>query len=110
MSTETCQARSRSSNLPPATLLRTSDAISTAGPGEQVLASIILFIVIYALIFLVWITVLNRKIKTGPEEEMSEVETKEHKRSWIDAATALAAHGAVSMTDAQAAPPETGKE
>jgi len=91
-------------------LLRTSDAISKAVQAEQVLASIILFIVIYALIFLVWITVLNRKIKAGPEEEMSEVDAREHRRSWIDAATALAAHGAVSMTDGEAAPQEAGKE
>jgi cytochrome d ubiquinol oxidase subunit I len=91
-------------------LLRTSDAVSKAVQAEQVLASIILFIVIYALIFLVWITVLNRKIKTGPVEEMSEVDAGEHKRSWIDAATALAAHGAVSMTDGEAAPPEAAKE
>jgi cytochrome d ubiquinol oxidase subunit I len=49
-------------------LLRTSDALSKAVVANEVLGSIIMFIVIYALLFVVWVYVLDRKIKQGPEE------------------------------------------
>jgi cytochrome d ubiquinol oxidase subunit I len=49
-------------------LLRTSDALSKAVVASQVLASIIMFIVIYVLLFAVWVFVLDNKIRTGPEE------------------------------------------
>jgi len=49
-------------------LLRTSDALSKAVNANQVLGSIIMFIVIYALLFVVWVFVLDNKIKHGPEE------------------------------------------
>jgi cytochrome d ubiquinol oxidase subunit I len=49
-------------------LLRTSDALSKAVVASQVLGSIILFIIIYTLLFAVWVFVLDRKIKHGPDE------------------------------------------
>ena len=49
-------------------LLRTSDALSKAVTANQVLGSIIMFIVIYTLLFVVWVFVLDRKIKQGPDE------------------------------------------
>lgn len=49
-------------------LLRTSDALSKAVVASQVLGSIIMFIVIYALLFAVWVFVLDSKIKHGPDE------------------------------------------
>ena len=49
-------------------LLRTSDALSKAVSANQVLGSIIMFIVIYALLFVVWVFVLDSKIKQGPDE------------------------------------------
>jgi cytochrome bd ubiquinol oxidase subunit I len=49
-------------------LLRTSDALSKAVGANEVLGSIIMFIVIYALLFVVWVYVLDSKIKQGPEE------------------------------------------
>jgi len=49
-------------------LLRTQDAVSRSVPGSQILASIVLFGVIYLLLFLVWVFVLNHKIQTGPPE------------------------------------------
>jgi cytochrome d ubiquinol oxidase subunit I len=49
-------------------LLRTSDALSKAVVASQVLGSIIMFIVIYALLFVVWVFVLDSKIKHGPDE------------------------------------------
>ena len=50
-------------------MLRTSDALSKAVVAGQVLGSIIMFIVIYALLFAVWVFVLDSKIKQGPGEE-----------------------------------------
>ncbi|NIO29754.1 MAG: cytochrome ubiquinol oxidase subunit I [Candidatus Latescibacteria bacterium] len=87
-------------------LLRTSDALSKVVRAEQVLASIVLFAVIYIFLFLVWITVLNRKIKAGPGDELSEVEPDSEKWSWIDAAAVRAAPGETSMTGATAEPAE----
>ena len=49
-------------------LLRTSDALSKAVVAAQVLGSIIMFILIYALLFAVWVFVLDSKIKHGPDE------------------------------------------
>jgi len=49
-------------------LLRTSGALSKAVVANQVLGSIIMFIVVYALLFAVWVFVLDRKIKQGPDE------------------------------------------
>ncbi len=49
-------------------LLRTSDALSKAVVASQVLTSIIMFIVIYAMLFAVWVFVLDNKIKQGPDE------------------------------------------
>jgi cytochrome d ubiquinol oxidase subunit I len=89
-------------------LLRTSDALSKAVRGDQVLVSIVLFAVIYLFLMLVWLTVLNREIKTGPEEELTEVEHTPRRMSWIDAAAALMEPGRTSMTDAR--PREADRE
>jgi cytochrome d ubiquinol oxidase subunit I len=48
-------------------LLRTSDALSESVTGGMVLSSIIMFGLIYAMLFIVWIYVLNNKIQHGPE-------------------------------------------
>jgi cytochrome d ubiquinol oxidase subunit I len=79
-------------------LLRTSDALSKSVQSHQVLVSIVLFTVIYVFLILVWLTVLNRKIKTGPEDELSEVEGKPRRMSWIDAV--VTGSDTESMTDA----------
>lgn len=47
--------------------LRTSDAVSEAIGPEHVLASIIMFGVIYLLLFVLWVILLNNKIQHGPE-------------------------------------------
>src|SRR5262249_23147088 len=48
--------------------LRTADAVSkTLWPG-QVLASIVMFGLVYLLLFFVWVYVLNSKIQHGPDE------------------------------------------
>lgn len=47
--------------------LRTADAVSEAIGPEHVLASIIMFGLIYFLLFILWIILLNNKIQHGPE-------------------------------------------
>jgi cytochrome bd ubiquinol oxidase subunit I len=47
--------------------LRTSEAVSQNIVAPQVLGSIIMFAAIYALLFVLWIWLLNDKIQKGPE-------------------------------------------
>lgn len=47
--------------------LLTRNAVSEAVSGGQVLASIVMFTLIYALLFWVWLFVLNGKIQKGPK-------------------------------------------
>lgn len=47
--------------------LRTADAVSEVVTAGQVIGSIVMFGLIYALLFAVWIYVLNHKIAKGPE-------------------------------------------
>ncbi|HUU03991.1 MAG TPA: cytochrome ubiquinol oxidase subunit I [Myxococcota bacterium] len=49
-------------------LFKTSNAISRSVPAWQVLASIIMFTVIYSLLFALWIFLLRREIAKGPRE------------------------------------------
>jgi len=48
-------------------LLRTSDALSQSLKAEQVLFSLILFTLVYSLLFVLFLYLLNKKIKHGPE-------------------------------------------
>jgi len=48
-------------------LLKTSDGLSKSISAEEVWVSLILFFVVYTLLFFVWIFVLDREIKHGPE-------------------------------------------
>jgi cytochrome d ubiquinol oxidase subunit I len=50
-------------------LLRTSDALSKAVTANQVWFSLILFTVVYALLFLLFLYLLDKKIKHGPVDE-----------------------------------------
>jgi cytochrome d ubiquinol oxidase subunit I len=49
-------------------LLRTSDGISKAVTSEMVVASLIMFTAIYALLFVLFIYLLNEKIQHGPDD------------------------------------------
>ncbi len=53
-------------------LLRTSDAFSQAVSANQVLFSLILFMVVYTLLFLLFVYLLNKKIKHGPYDDTEE--------------------------------------
>jgi cytochrome d ubiquinol oxidase subunit I len=50
-------------------LMRTSEGTSTSINAGQVVSSLTMFIVIYILLFSLFIFLLDRKIKHGPEEE-----------------------------------------
>jgi cytochrome d ubiquinol oxidase subunit I len=54
-------------------LMRTRDAVSAAVPAGQILASIILFSLIYTLLFGVWLYLLKRQIDKGPQPLEKEV-------------------------------------
>ena len=49
--------------------LKTADAISASVPAGQILASIILFSLIYSLLFGLWIHLLRTQFAKGPETE-----------------------------------------
>jgi cytochrome d ubiquinol oxidase subunit I len=51
-------------------LMRTDEAFSAVVPAGQILASIIMFTMIYTLLFCVWIFLLRRKLLKGPESEV----------------------------------------
>lgn len=55
-------------------VLRTSDGVSTAISSGQVFGSITMFLFIYILLFALFIFLLDRKIKHGPEEIRSHPE------------------------------------
>ncbi|MBL9134232.1 MAG: cytochrome ubiquinol oxidase subunit I [Verrucomicrobiales bacterium] len=57
-------------------LLRTSDGLSKAVRAEHVLTSLILFSVIYALLFAVFVYLLHQKIVHGPDEPADAVPTR----------------------------------
>ncbi|GCD77537.1 cytochrome ubiquinol oxidase subunit I [Thermaurantimonas aggregans] len=54
-------------------LLRTSEAFSKEVEANQILFSIILFFVVYAILFALFLYFLNKKIQKGPEKEAENV-------------------------------------
>lgn len=80
-------------------LLRTSDAASKAVSGPEVLTSIIMFGVIYLMLLLVWLFVMDRKIKAGPEAP-HELAAAARQRGWFTVAAERAAPSGPSLTDA----------
>ena len=59
-------------------LLRTSDGLSKSVSGGEVLTSLILFFIVYLLLLLVWLFVLDREIKHGPEDYAHDPESYHH--------------------------------
>jgi cytochrome d ubiquinol oxidase subunit I len=50
-------------------LLRTSDALSKSVHANQVMFSLILFTIIYAVLFVLFVYMIDKKIKHGPYDE-----------------------------------------
>lgn len=59
--------------------LRTSEALSEAVTAGQVLFSLVLFTVVYALLFALFVYLLNNKIKHGPGDDEYEEHRPQHK-------------------------------
>lgn len=81
--------------------LLTRNAVSESVPAEHVLVSIILFSLIYALLFWVWLFVLNSKIQKGPKPVIAPEKTT--RRGLGDAAAGRTVHED-SMSEAKDAP------
>jgi cytochrome bd ubiquinol oxidase subunit I len=79
-------------------VLRTADAFSPSVSAGQVLGSIIMFSFIYALLFIVWIFLMNRKIHRGPEMLAHD---DAHEVGFMEAAAELSARSGDSMTSAR---------
>lgn len=86
--------------------LRTSAAISEAVRAEQVLGSILFFGLIYALLFVLWVTLLHQKISHGPDDAHL---VAAEPRSLLDAMSDRARHiAAKNQTESEPAD-KTGK-
>jgi len=81
-------------------LLRTPDALSKAVKAGAVLGSIGMFALIYALLFAVWVYVLDDKIKHGPDET-APVPGATSVEGLVDAAGRRQAHHGFSMTGSE---------
>ena len=53
-------------------LLRTSEAFSQSVSDNQILFSLVLFTLVYSLLFVLFVYLLNKKIKQGPYDETVE--------------------------------------
>jgi len=49
-------------------LLKTKDAASSVVPAGQIVATLALFVVVYALLFVVWFRKMRKAVVTGPQE------------------------------------------
>lgn len=58
-------------------LMKTSDGVSKALTQHNIIFSLILFTLIYALLFILFLFLLDQKIKHGPDDEDSSEKTKE---------------------------------
>lgn len=81
-------------------LLRTSQSVSKAITGGEVLTSIIIFGLIYLMLFGVWVYVLNEKIKAGPDEIKID-HMMEQKGGLLETAARLVNPSGYSMTAAR---------
>jgi cytochrome d ubiquinol oxidase subunit I len=96
----------------PGTGLRTRDALSKSVGADQVLGSIIMFGVVYLLLFAVWVYVLTRKIRHGPDEAAPAEPADTKAKDLLEAAARLANPAGYSLTDVreEAPKPEAGRE
>jgi cytochrome d ubiquinol oxidase subunit I len=79
-------------------LLRTKDAMSKSVVAGQVLGSIIMFLLIYALLFAVFLYILNSKIQHGPDEVTGAPGETTH-NGLVKLAAQRSGAGGASLTD-----------
>jgi cytochrome d ubiquinol oxidase subunit I len=82
--------------------LRTSDSLSEAVSAEHVLASIVMFGLVYLLLFVLWLLLLNHKIQQGPEPVVLLAESSP--LTLLEAASKRIDHDD-SLTEAKRPPP-----
>ncbi|HAD97598.1 MAG TPA: cytochrome ubiquinol oxidase subunit I [Cryomorphaceae bacterium] len=63
-------------------LLRTSDALSDAVTANQVLTSLILFTLVYALLLTLFVYLLTKKIKHGPDDTSELMDQRTHQQEF----------------------------
>ena len=85
--------------------LLTRNAVSEAVSGGQVLGSIVMFTLIYALLFWIWLYVLNDKIQKGPKPVVIGHPTH---HGWLSSSAARTVHED-SMSEAKDLRPEEGR-
>ena len=78
--------------------LKTADAASEVVTAGAIVGSIAMFGVLYALLFAVWIVVLNHKIQKGPDDDFGDSDTTTA-ADYLDAASRRPSHEG-SMTEA----------
>jgi cytochrome d ubiquinol oxidase subunit I len=94
-------------------LLRTSDAVSRSVAADQVVASIVLFGLIYIALVVLWLVVMNEKIAHGPTEPSPGEERARGTSATelIEAAGSFeAGRGRLSMTGGDAEARETHRD
>ncbi|HEY5909934.1 MAG TPA: cytochrome ubiquinol oxidase subunit I [Verrucomicrobiae bacterium] len=93
-------------------LLRTSDALSKAVVASQTLGSIVMFILIYALLFAVWLVVLHDKIRHGPDAVITPAGTTAHGLAELAGLRAGTGAGSLTHPDQPESPqnPQSGKQ
>lgn len=64
-------------------LLRTSDAFSQAVTDNQILFSLVLFLVVYTLLFLLFLYLLTKKIRHGPYDER-DIDDRPHTKEMME--------------------------
>ena len=82
--------------------LKVEDAISLAVPAWQVLITILLFLAVYTLLFVVWARMLSKTVKAGPEAFLAEGEAAAKDAAAADADSAPSYFDADATADAAA--------
>lgn len=80
-------------------LLRTSDAYSPSVGSSEILFSIVVFGIIYIVLFILWIYIMDMKIRKGPEPVAAHVPGKGE--GFISVAADLVDHAGPSLTSAR---------
>ena len=88
-------------------LLRTEQAFSPAVSALQILGSIIMFSCIYLVLFGIWLYILDKKIRHGPEFPAAHGEKH---AGFLDTAAQLADHAGPSLTSARDEAPGGGDD
>jgi cytochrome bd ubiquinol oxidase subunit I len=92
-------------------LLRTKDAVSPTVPAAHILASMIMFGIVYSFLFVVWVHVMNDKIQNGPQTlaETKQEHPAEEAKDVIEMVINLLKRGPSSLSESWRSP-SSGEE